>query len=1702
MSTSHRRDMMRRGFGLLTALTLVIGGLTAAFALTPDLAADAVELPSPPPLLQRDDNVVTADPIPTVQIDNGYVWAQATIGSTVYAVGDFDNARAPLAAPGTQLTARSNVLAYDINTGDLLPFAPQVNGVIKAVAASPDGSRIYIGGSFSSVNGQVRYSIAALDATTGQLITSFKPSVGGSGVYALVAKGATVYAGGLFTQANGTPRTNAAAFSAGNGALMPWAPQSDRQIDAMVADPGGQKIIVAGRFASVNGNTAMRGAAAVNELTGAVDANWALTQTVKNGSSSGGDAGKAGIFALAADDSGVYGTGWVFAGVTTGNLEGTFAAEAETGTVRWIADCLGDHYGVYSTGETVYTTSHTHACSTMGLHPEQSTRQYRYAEAYTADARGLLGRNPHAGGTYQNWEGTPGPSAYAWYPDFLVGTTSGLGQAGLSITGVGDTISIAGEFVSVNNAQFEGIVRFAKSPPAGAKNGPRLSGSAWQPVGNSVVSGRARVSFAANWDRDDMDLTYELRRSGTSAPVATLEASSTWWNQPSMTLEDTTATPGTQYTYTVVARDGDGNAATSAPVTVTAAAGVASDYVSAVLDDSPQLYYPLGDTRQDWAGSNPPVFGGGVDAEQPGIDNSSTGYSTFDGTTSGRVVSSARATVSTAFSTELWVRTTSTRGGKLMGYGDAASGSSSSYDRHVYMRDDGRIVFGVYPGSAQTVQSPASYNDGQWHHVVASQGADGITLYVDGAVVDANSSVTSAQAYQGYWRIGGDNLNGWPNAPSSNYFNGDLDEVAVYGYALDANQVNTHFGIGNGLEAPSAAFDATASELGVSVDAGASTAASGATIVQYTWDFGDKTSVGSGEMATHDYAAAGSYDVSLTVLDSNGLSSTTTQRIDVTGPNSAPIAVASTTANGLTVTADGSGSSDPDGEIAGYAWDWGDGETSAGQIVSHAYAEAGDYTVTLTVTDDQDGTAEVTKLVSVVHADPTAQFDASSSARTVDVDAGGSVAVDGATLSYEWDWGDGTATSAGQNASHVYTEDGSYEITLTVTDSLGSTHSTTQSVSVTEQVFVGSDAFERTVSNGWGAADVGGAWTSSGWNSGTVSVDDGAGRLALSPGAGRDLVLGGTSLSESGSAMTYSVGSGPSTGSLYVGLKSRYGDGSAYRSAVWHRADGTMWLLVQRDDAVLASLPLSGQQWAAGDVFHLRTEVVGDSSPTIRVKVWADGLAEPSGWQLETKDTSASALAGPGSSAVYLYRSGSATGQNVISVDDYRLQDGSGQAPAARKAALAPPAELAPEREPVIEKDVLPDAEQPPTTDDGPEKDSEPAPDRDSDAGPEPGPADDPTAEAGAEADAAQDADPVADPAADTEPAEGPAKEAENASEAESGPTDESSSEDGDQAGESEEVQDAGDSPEADEAAGSTDAEGAAEDDQDSEEKAAAEESTDVAEEDDAEDVAASDDDTEDPAASGGADAGDAAPANDTEDTADATDTTDEEEASAPADAAPTEDSTMPSGTPVVQDDFDRSSDTGWGDAERGGTWTLAEALEPATRTADGEGALDLPAGESVDALLDGTSLSQSTVDLTFHVDAAADAVDGQVGVVARTTEDSQYSVRAAFLPDGTVELIVVSGEEIVATQMLDGMAFSPDASYTLRVSVTGSSPTTISAKLWEIGTDEPEDWQLTTTDGTSSLQGEGAVGLVAEEMGGAEQLNVRFEEFVVVSGD
>jgi hypothetical protein len=90
------------------------------------------------------------------------------------------------------------------------------------------------------------------------------------------------------------------------------------------------------------------------------------------------------------------------------------------------------------------------------------------------------------------------------------------------------------------------------------------------------------------------------------------------------------------------------------------------------------------------------------------------------------------------------------------------------------------------------ITSANRYNNGSYHHVVATLGSGGMALYVDGVLVGTNPN-TVAQSYNGFWRVGGDNLNAWPNRPTSSYFNGTVDEAAVYGGALTARQVADHF---------------------------------------------------------------------------------------------------------------------------------------------------------------------------------------------------------------------------------------------------------------------------------------------------------------------------------------------------------------------------------------------------------------------------------------------------------------------------------------------------------------------------------------------------------------------------------------------------------------------------------------------------------------------------------------------------------------------------------------------------------------------------------------------------------------------------------------------------------------------------------------------------------------------------------------------
>jgi hypothetical protein len=145
------------------------------------------------------------------------------------------------------------------------------------------------------------------------------------------------------------------------------------------------------------------------------------------------------------------------------------------------------------------------------------------------------------------------------------------------------------------------------------------------------------------------------------------------------------------------------------------------------------------------------------------------------------------------FSLEFWVRTTTLTGGKIIGFGDRTNGLSTADDRHVYMSDDGTLTFGIYNGGTVTITTPDAYNDGVWHHVVATFGSAGMRLYVDGRLRASNAGLTSATDYTGYWRIGGDGVISWPGEPTDYFFQGDLAEVAVYSTQLSDVQVSRHY---------------------------------------------------------------------------------------------------------------------------------------------------------------------------------------------------------------------------------------------------------------------------------------------------------------------------------------------------------------------------------------------------------------------------------------------------------------------------------------------------------------------------------------------------------------------------------------------------------------------------------------------------------------------------------------------------------------------------------------------------------------------------------------------------------------------------------------------------------------------------------------------------------------------------------------------
>ncbi len=232
----------------------------------------------------------------------------------------------------------------------------------------------------------------------------------------------------------------------------------------------------------------------------------------------------------------------------------------------------------------------------------------------------------------------------------------------------------------------------------------------------------------------------------------------------------------------------------------------------------------------------------------------------------------------------------------------------------------------------------------------------------------------------------------------------------------------------------------------------------GSDTLSYAWDFGDGES-GTGSSTTHIFANDGTYSVTLTVTDGDGGSDTGTVSVTVT--NVAPQIVSltgDTSGNeGATLGFTATGS-DPGSDPLTYAWDFGDGATANGASVSHAFADDGTYTVTVTVSDDQETGGSDSLTVEVANVSPTISSvtgDFSGlEGQSLSYQASASDPGDD-TLTYTWDFGDGSDPVAGVDlieVSHTYMDVDTYTLTLVVSDEDGG------EASVTRTVNVGNDA--------------------------------------------------------------------------------------------------------------------------------------------------------------------------------------------------------------------------------------------------------------------------------------------------------------------------------------------------------------------------------------------------------------------------------------------------------------------------------------------------------------------------------------------------------------------------------------------------------------------------------------------------------------------
>lgn len=270
----------------------------------------------------------------------------------------------------------------------------------------------------------------------------------------------------------------------------------------------------------------------------------------------------------------------------------------------------------------------------------------------------------------------------------------------------------------------------------------------------------------------------------------------------------------------------------------------------------------------------------------------------------------------------------------------------------------------------------------------------------------------------------------------------------------------------------------------------------------YRWRL-DGTEIATGPTPTVGPFAVGSYRIILTVTDQAGLQWSDAMSLTVLPPNMPPLADAGpdqTVGGNQSVTLDGLGSSDPEGETLTYSWTLDGATVGTSATVTVGPLSVGTHIATLTVTDPQGASASDSVTITVVNGTPIAQAGPDvtiNHATIVNLDGSGSQDPDGDSLDFLWSL-DGVEIGTGATASVGPFEPGTYTIVMTVTDPLGASATDSLVVTVVNDPPVANAGSDQTVASssavlldGSGSSDPEGESLTFAWSLGGQQIASG-----------------------------------------------------------------------------------------------------------------------------------------------------------------------------------------------------------------------------------------------------------------------------------------------------------------------------------------------------------------------------------------------------------------------------------------------------------------------------------------------------------------------------------------------------------------------------------------------------------------------------------